>query len=95
MMFGEISAEELSKAQDTIAKVLHFICEKKDSKNADEKSAARAALALICLDHILSHELISMLAKDMSDSINEEQEAKKSNATHRSISIQIPIGEKS
>lgn len=96
LMFGEISVGALADAQNTILEVIHFILDNKDSQDKDKKSAARTALALICLDQIMTFDLIKQLSKEMSDDIESELKDKRCpKFTPRSISIPIPTGEKS
>lgn len=96
LMFGEISAEELAEAQKTVLNVVRFIMDNKDSYDKDKKSAARAAMAMICLDQIMTSSIISSLAKEISDDIESEQQDNRSPRTApKSISIPIPTGEKS
>ncbi len=96
IMFGEISAVELAKAQQTVLNVIRFIVDNKDSYDEDKKSAARTAMALICLDQIMTSGIISSLAKEISDCIESEQQDNRSPKTApKSISIPIPTGEKS
>lgn len=90
-MFGEVSAEQLVAAQGTIADVLRFIVDNKDSDDKDKKSAARAAMALICLDSMMTHSIITSLAKDISKSIEREKGLEEEKEEPRQTKINIPI----
>ena len=96
LMFGEISAKELAEAQKTVLEVIRFIVDNKDSYDKDKKSAAHAAMAMSCLDQIMTSGIISSLSKEIADDIESELKDKRStNSALKSISIPIPTGEKS
>lgn len=96
LMFGEISAVELAEAQKTVLNVIRFIVDNKDSCDKDKKDAARAAMGLICLDKLMTDNIISSLSKEMADDIESDLKDKRStNSALKSISIPIPTGEKS
>lgn len=93
-MFGSVSMTELIDAQATIVNVIDFISKNKDSKDKDVLSAVRGALALICMQEILTQGVVSDLAKEVGASIENEARVK-TRVTTQSISIPIPTGEKS
>lgn len=96
LMFGQTSPDDLLKAQSVISDVLQFIVKNKDSDDKEKKDAARAAMAMVCLDNLMKSQIINALAKDISENIESEH---RGGANHdskpRSISIPIPTGEKS
>lgn len=94
-MFGSVSMTELIDAQATIVNVIDFISNNKNSKDKDVLSAVRSALALICMQEILTQGVVSSLAKEVGDGIKSEAEVVNARAKTHSISIPIPTGEKS
>lgn len=73
LMFGQTSPDDfLMKAQGVISDVLHFIVENKDSDDKEKKDAARAAMALVCLDNLMKSQVIKALAKDIAENIESE-----------------------
>lgn len=72
LMFGQTSPDDLMKAQGVISDVLNFIVENKDSDDKEKKDAARAAMAIVCIDNLMKSHIITALAKDIAENIESE-----------------------
>ena len=93
VIFGEVTLDQLINANKTVAKVLEFVQENRNSADEDKKELARVAFMALLLDDMFKHRTIMNIVENEVDAHEAEKKAEGSNP---SFSIHVrPSSDKS